>query len=246
MLALLAQTTFGAQAQCALDRIDEWGESRYVFDGDTLRLDDGRRVRLLGIDAPETAHEGRAAEALGDAAKSALAELAPRGTRLGLRLEAERRDRYGRWLAHLVLGDGTNLQAELLRRGLATTLVIPPNEWAHECYAKVQSHARREKRGLWGLARFQPVDVETLPAGTRGYRIVRGRVQRIGVSSGNVWLNFDQRVALRIPRSALRNFPNLDIEALRGRHIEARGRLEPRKRRLRMTVRHPSALTILD
>lgn len=233
-------------ADCPADRHDDTAVSAHVFDGDTLRLADGRRLRLLGIDTPEMGRDGAPPEPYAEAATRMLAELAPPGTRLHLRVDRERADRYGRTLAHVFLGDGVNVQARLLAAGLATVLVVPPNEWLHECYARIEGEARVRRAGIWALPAYQPVAATSLARDARGFRIVTGRVQRVGESPGNLWLNLAPDVALRIPRSALVHFGTLDPRTLAGRRLEARGMLQRRKGELRITIRHPAALTVLD
>jgi len=211
-----------------------------------VRLADGWRVRLVGIDTPELAHKGRPAQPLANAARAMLVRLAPPGTRIGLRYAPQRRDHYGRTLAHLFLRDGTNLQARLLSAGLATTLTMPPNLWSVDCYAATENRARRARRGLWALAHYQPVAARSLAASARGYRIVRGRVQRIGRSRRNLWLNLARHMALRIPRTDLAYFRGLSLRRLRGRKVEARGFVQRRHGESRITLRHPVQLTVLD
>ncbi len=163
-----------------------------------------------------------------------------------LRLDAERHDRYGRLLAHVFLTDGANVQAELLMAGLAMTLVVPPNEWNHRCYDSLEDAARREGRGIWRLERFRPVAAEQLSGRFRGFRIVRGRVLRVGEGRKNLWLNLAPRVAIRIPKDDLAYFSALPPRSLLNRRVEVRGYVERRRGELRITVRHPAAIEILD
>lgn len=252
MLALLVAALLascaarGDGALCAADRSDERVVSAQVFDGDTLRLEDGRIVRLLGINTPEAGRDDRPSEPLAEEASALLAGLAGPGTRLVLRLDEERFDRYGRTLAHVFGDNGGNVQVQLLEAGYATTLVVPPNEWAADCYAAVEAHARARRRGLWGLEGYQPIAAEDLPESARGFRLVTGQVQRVGESRGNVWLNLAARFAVRIPRDDLVYFGALDPRTLAGRRLEVRGWIYQRRGELRITVRHPAALRLMD
>jgi micrococcal nuclease len=231
---------------CAADRVDQRVVSAHVFDGDTLALEDGRTVRLLGINTPEMGRGGEPSEPVAEDAKALLARLAGPGTALRLRLDEERFDRYGRTLAHVFGDDGDNLQARLLEAGYATTLVVPPNQWSVDCYAAVETRAREERLGIWRLARYQPTPAEDLPLSARGFRLVTGRVQRVGESRGNLWLNLSRHVAIRIPRDDLVYFGDLDPRRLAGHNLEARGWIQKRRGELRITVRHPAALKVLE
>lgn len=119
-----------------------------VRDGDTVVLDTGQRVRLLGIDAPELEREGQPADFLAHKAKRVLTDLA-RGKRVRLEYDKVRYDRYGRILAYLFLEEGTNLSQELVRQGLARVYTIPPNLRFREELLAVQREAIQARRGIW-------------------------------------------------------------------------------------------------
>ncbi len=119
-----------------------------VIDGDTLELDGGARVRLLGIDAPEMARDGRPAEFLALESKAALADLT-RGQKLRLEYDQLRYDQYGRLLAYLFLPDRTMVNAEMVRRGLARVYFHPPNVRYQEALLQAQRQAMEARRGLW-------------------------------------------------------------------------------------------------
>ena len=245
-LLLSPSSVLGDDPTCPADRSNERVVSAQIFDGDTLALADGRRVRLLGINTPEIGHDGEPSEAYSEDAKALLARLAGPGTSLHLRLDTERFDRYGRLLAHVFAADGSNLQARLLDAGYAATLVVPPNEWSVDCYATVEARAREARVGIWGLEEYQAIPAETLPDSARGFRLVKGRVQRIGESRANLWLNLSRHMAVRIPKVDLPYFDNFDPRRLAGRRLEVRGWIHKRRGELRITVRHPAALTLLD
>jgi endonuclease YncB( thermonuclease family) len=128
----------------------------HVHDGDSVRLADGRALRLIGIDTPELARDGRPDEPLARAARDRLRELLrDSGMRLELRFDREREDHYGRLLAHAYLPDGRSIAAELLAEGLATQLVVPPNEASWTCFRQAERVARRARLGLWALPGYQ-------------------------------------------------------------------------------------------
>jgi micrococcal nuclease len=127
-----------------------------VVDGDTLAMADGERVRLIGVDTPETKKPGAPVECFGKKA-SAFTERLVEGRRVRLERDAEARDRFGRLLRYVVrLPDGLDVNAELLRRGYATTLTIPPNVRHADRYVRLQREARRAGRGLWSACGGTP------------------------------------------------------------------------------------------
>ena len=133
-----------------------------VIDGDTLVLRGGQRLRLIGIDAPEMPHDGRGPEPYAREARAALVDLSSgpdtnKDRVVGVQYGQSPRDRYGRGLAHLFLTNGDNVQASLLRRGLATSLFLPPNGEYLDCYAAAETEARAARRGIWSQAGFHPI-----------------------------------------------------------------------------------------
>lgn len=122
----------------------------WVVDGDTLRVESGRFVRLIGVDAPE-ATPGRLVECFGLEASAFLAALLPPGTGLRLVAGAEAEDRFGRALAHVYrMADGVFVNALLVQGGLArATAVEPATAHAGEL-SELERGARRARAGLWG------------------------------------------------------------------------------------------------
>ena len=128
---------------------------RSITDGDTLVCEDGTRVRLLLIDTPEM-DQGE----FGRRARRALLELAPPGSRLGMELDVETTDRYGRTLAYLYDQEGRFVNEAMVRRGFAVTLTYPPNVKHVERMKRALEEAREARVGLWSTPAFDclPVD----------------------------------------------------------------------------------------
>lgn len=134
-------------------------------DGDTVRVamaSGSVRVRLIGIDAPETSVGDRAARqgtqfgkdtativALGRQARAAAERLAPFGTTVRVETDVAIYDRFGRFLAYLWLSDGRMLNEELVRGGWAFVLTVPPNVRYADRFVRAQREAREAGRGLW-------------------------------------------------------------------------------------------------
>ncbi len=124
----------------------------HAVDGDTIvaRLDDGRveKIRLLGADTPEVVDPRKPVQCYGPEA-SAFTKSRLDGRRVLLELDAEARDKYGRLLAYVIV-DGRRFDDELLERGYARLLVIPPNGAHARAMLREELAARAARRGLWG------------------------------------------------------------------------------------------------
>jgi micrococcal nuclease len=151
---LLIALVLAAVAVAGGERVlggEEPGEAvvERVVDGDTIVLRGGERVRYIGVDTPESVKPGSPVECFAKAASRANARLVE-GERVRLAYDAERRDRYGRTLAYVHRRrDGLFVNAELVRRGYATTLTIPPNVRHAAELRRLARGARRAGLGLW-------------------------------------------------------------------------------------------------
>lgn len=121
-----------------------------VSDGDTMVLADGTRVRLIGIDTPETQHPEFGDECYGEAATRFVRTLLEPSDRVRLVLDVERRDQYDRLLAYVYRArDGLFVNATIVRRGYAYVSTIPPNVAHAEQFRRLAAKARKAERGLW-------------------------------------------------------------------------------------------------
>jgi micrococcal nuclease len=125
-----------------------------VIDGDTVDVRvAGRteRVRLLGIDTPESVDPDRPVECHGPEAAALTSELLPPGTAVVLERDEEARDRYGRLLAYVFrTADGLFVNEAIVAAGEAETLSIAPNDAYAGRLAAAAAAARAAGAGLWG------------------------------------------------------------------------------------------------
>jgi len=132
-----------------------------AVDGDTLVLEDGERVRLIGIDTPEmhesnklyrdasrSRQDATTIQKLGRLSYEFTKQLVE-GKRVSLEFDVERHDRYGRLLAYVYLKDGTFVNARIVQEGYASLLTYPPNVKYSDLFAKLYREARENRRGLW-------------------------------------------------------------------------------------------------
>jgi endonuclease YncB( thermonuclease family) len=219
---------FPALAFCPLPDQPQQVAVRNVVDGDTVRLVDGRSVRLIGINAPEIGRKGRTSEPYAEAAKRRLQALVKASDgRVGLVPGREPKDKYGRTLAHLYGRSGNNLEAQLLSEGLGYRVAIAPNVSLSSCQQQAEQQARKAAAGLW---RQSPV----LRAGDirqSGFAVISGKITSIERNRGGTWLELDDSVVLQVPARLQRDFPASFFANLKGRQVEARGWVLDRSRK---------------
>ncbi len=233
------------QAQeCLPFQADEWVSVAYVYDGDTVKLKDGRKLRFIGINTPEIGYDGESSEPFAKQARQALIDLLVGNKRLALRYGQQRKDRYGRLLAHVFLADQRNVQSELLRQGLAAAVAVGGNLANIDCYLVAEQQAGAD--GIWSLPRFQGLATKSLSAATEGFQVIQGKVIRVGESRKSFWLNFAGKVAARIDKRDLAVFKNrLELSQLQGKTIKLRGWLYQYKGQTQLRVYHPAVIQVL-
>lgn len=152
MLLLLVALVVPAAAQPALE-----GLVVRIVDGDTIHVRLGERiekVRYIGVNTPEIHHPSKGQEPGGREAAVVNRELV-NGRRVRLELDAQARDRHGRLLAYVWVEE-TMVNAELLRRGFAQVMTVPPNVRHQSLFLRLQREARAAGRGLWSDAAPTP------------------------------------------------------------------------------------------
>ena len=231
-LALAAIVTLAVvQASAAPCAFELQGEGRVsaVTDARSFRLEDGRDIRLGGIEPAfrsETAAERQ---------RALTTILAGRDVRLGG--EDDTPDRYGRQTAFVwLLPDETLVQRELLARGEA---IVSADVSDKECAAALlaaEAGAREAKRGSWADASViknteSPGDIL---AGIGRFALVEGKVLSVRQAGATTYLNFGRNwtrdFAVTIPRRALANLAaaGLEPKALEYKRIRVRGVVEAR------------------
>ncbi len=218
--------------------------------GDRLVLDDGREVRLVGLDLPVLgAGPAWVPPRFAEAAQAALRDLAE-GRRVELRFDRNPADRYGRLLAHVVRDDGLWLQQDLLRRGFARVHGMSDNRAALPAMLAAEARARASHKGIWAKSGYAPRRAETASSYLGSFQIFEGKIVDGARVQSQVFLNFgadrDRDLTLRIGGPALVLFRSegRDPLAYVGRPLRVRGWLRPRGRPL-IDIAHPDEIEIL-
>jgi micrococcal nuclease len=128
-----------------------WFTVTRVVDGDTVIVEFIGRVRLIGVDTPESVDRRKAVELFAREAASFTKQLCE-GKRVRLEFERRRRDGYDRTLAYVFLEDGTLVNGEIIRQGYGFAYTRFPFRYLDR-FRSLEREAREAKRGLWADAR---------------------------------------------------------------------------------------------
>ncbi|WP_085683986.1 MULTISPECIES: thermonuclease family protein [unclassified Pseudomonas] len=217
-----------AQAFCPAPSGLDSATVQRVVDGDTLRLSDGRNVRMIGLNTPELGKQGRSDEPFAVAARKRLEALvAESDGRVGLQLGAQSKDHYGRTLAHVFSAKGGNLEAQMLADGLGFQVAVAPNVDLVDCQQAAERRARQAGLGLW--KRSPVLKAEQIERS--GFALVSGRVSKVQRNRGGIWIELQDKLVLRVAPNLLDRFDGASLQALKGKQIEARGWVVDRSRR---------------
>ncbi|NOT85717.1 MAG: nuclease [Methylococcaceae bacterium] len=213
-----------------------------VVDGDTVLLDDGTKVRLLGINTPELANRHQSAEAGGKRAKQWLTEQL-QGETVRLETDVEKTDKYGRTLAHLFTDADVHVNAQLVRLGLAAVSLYPPNLKYADSLIAAEAVAEKQRLGLWNDAAYALKPLGQLnPDNQQGWQRITGVVKNLRQSRQYYYLEFSGNFNARIHRSNAHLFP--DFSTYVGQAVEVRGWINRQQGQLSMLIRHPDALRL--
>jgi len=186
-----------------------WVQVASVFDGDTFRTRRGEKVRLLGINTPEIAHGSQAAQAYGVQAKRRLTALIF-GKSVQLRMDKEKRDKYGRTLAQVYLRNGRWINDVMVQEGLAHVYTFAPNFYWADRLLKSEAIARRDMQGMWKSTRWRILDAADISNRHVGqFHLVRGYV-----SAAQRWRFKLAKLSISVPRKSRQWFTPADLPQL--------------------------------
>ncbi|MEZ5924046.1 MAG: thermonuclease family protein [Hyphomicrobiaceae bacterium] len=229
-----------------------------VIDGQTIRLDDGREVRLAGVLAPEPP-PGLAEEAIWVAAeesRKALQSLVM-GKSVRIATAGQNKDRYGRQIAHVFLivgGDDTWVEERQVADG---HLRVASSTTSRGCVAELlaaEDRARRAKRGLWVNAAYQIRDAakaHELADFVQSFEIAEGRVRAVSERKRRVYLDFgddwSKDLTAIVSGRDRKRFAaaGVDLLALKGAKVRLRGWVERWNGPL-INLTHPEQIEVLD
>ncbi len=228
------------------------GSVSSIVDGDTLVLDDGREIRLVGVQAPKLplGRPNFKKWPLADESKALLETLAT-GKTLALSYGGRRIDRYHRLLAHLHDTHGLWLQGELLRRGMARVYSFADNRANVAEMLVFEREARTARRGIWRHPFYYTRNAAELSSDTTGFQIVEGTVHAVATVRKRTYVNFgaDWRTdfTISIGAKAQRLFEEAQFhpKGLEGKRIRVRGWVKSYNGPM-IEATHPEQIEILE
>lgn len=218
------------------------GRVSAVVDGQTIRLEQDREVRLLGIDIPPGGDE-KVVAALKTLVEGREVRLIETGPHL---------DRWWRLAAQVVRAeDGLWLQGQVVRDGLVRVTGDADHRMLVTELLRLEDQARQARRGIWADKNFQPRRAEAMPRATGAFEVVEGRVLAAAIVGGRGYLNFgedrnrDFTVAAEPEVLRLFTKSGIDWRRYQGREIRVRGHVDffagPR-----IDVAYPEQIEMMD
>jgi endonuclease YncB( thermonuclease family) len=255
-LIACALTLIAAQAADTACRLESLGAGIVVsvIDGRSFLLDDGREVRLAGLQVPLPARAGDKDDIAGRAAKAALESLLA-GQAVTLKAPKSASDRYGRMVAYaFVSGAESPVQHSLLLQGHAFVAARPDHRACHAELLAREKVARDAKLGLWAdpVYAMRRAESGTALLAARGqFAVIEGKVFSVRESGGTIYVNFGRRwsqsLTLTIRKRDARQFAAAGIEPkkLEGRLVRVRGHIEERGG-ARLEALHPEQIELAE
>ena len=121
-----------------------------VIDGDTFTISNGKRIRMLEVDTPESVNPDKSKNTpFGKEASKYTKKRLKKGTLVKLTHAVEKQDKYGRELCYVYLPDGTFYNRELIKKGYAKVLTIGENNLHEKEFRKLENKAKKERLGMW-------------------------------------------------------------------------------------------------
>lgn len=218
---------------------------KWVYDGDTLLLNDKRKVRLIGINAPEVAHHKKKGQPYGREATEKLRQLL-KAAKYKVRLEIgeQEKDRYKRTLAHVFLPDGTDLSLWMLQNGLATLMTFPPNTRYITVYRKAERLAQKKKLNIWQQIRYQVLKPRQLKRAYRGYVRLKSNIKHIKITKKTIFLELDKKIFIKISKHSIHYFTHYDPQKLLHHDVIVSGFLQKSGGKRIIRVHHPMQLEL--
>ncbi len=223
-----------------------------VIDGDTVKLENGKNLRYIGLDTPEVRIKkgGRFIYNPQPFAIDAkrLNQKLVENKYVRIEFDVEKKDIYGRLLGYCFLGN-TFVNAKLIEEGFAVTYTIPPNVKYVDTFVALQRAARKDKKGMWGV--YETVSAEEAPQYVNQIRTVRGKINNSRQTKKFIALSFATQgkgiVRIIIFNNSSGDFYKKGIDPLKfyiGKTVEVSARIRQYNKYTEIIASSPDEITL--
>ncbi|WP_205737862.1 thermonuclease family protein [Granulosicoccus antarcticus] len=218
-----------------------------VTDGDTVVLDDQRRVRLIGLNTLELNSPDKQDRLMAQHAKEALENFLE-NTQALIISGKDAHDRYGRLLAHLRRADGQDAAQTLIATGMGLAVAVGRNTRCADTLHTLELQARDAGLGIWQSPGSWQLNSSPLTGRERGFHVATGHVQEIQGHKGKTKLILDNGLQVKLgslwPKSG--ELAASELSKLIGQEIQVRGWLGTSAGKQSLTLNHPSNLELTN
>ena len=225
------------------------GKAQHIISGDSFILEDGRRIRLTGMDAPRMAIGDAVAQPLSATAKHLLHDLIAEQE---LSFVAASPDRFGRLRAHVLVGSEKKwLQGEMLKRGMGRVRIWSDDDNRITKMLAIEEQSRNKKTGIWARGFYAIRTPQTVTSSRGSFQIVEGEIVDAASTRKMNYLNFgaDWRndFTAQATKKIARKFAKagINLSGLSGARVRVRGLIKS-SNGPSLWLNHVSQLQILD
>ncbi len=242
---------------CQPKNIKLWVTATFATAGDAVIIQN-KKFKLIGVNSPQLEKKRKfntTGQPLAKQSQTKLNQLlANHDLLVGVEYDTQKVDDFDRGLVHLFVkekGKIINLNKLMLESGYALAKSEHNNNLHQICYYQAEKKARNAKIALWGLEAKNPqlqypIAISSeISTADDGYRIYTGKILTVSKSSRNYILNMDT-TGIRVPKKYWGNFNYAQLEALKGKTIEARGYGFLYKGAMFVRIQSPNAINLLN
>jgi len=217
---------------------DKTEQVKLINDGDTITLENGKRVRFIGMNTPEMNYSDKnKSEPYAVKAKALVQRYIKVGDKVHLVFDKTKYDKYGRILAYVYSKTGRHLNLLLLQSGLAKQWVVGKNDRFWKCFQTAEKTARLGRKGLW--SDFSPLKARQLDSSNKGYQYVHGQISKVIKYKSGLMLFLDRKLKVWISASRLKKFTKNNISFHQNARLLLSGKVTFSGKKPKMILYHP-------
>jgi len=211
---------------------------KLINDGDTITLENGQRVRFIGMNTPEMNYsDKRKSEPYAVKAKALVQRYIKVGDKVHLVFDKTKYDKYGRILAYVYSKTGHFLNLLQLQSGLAKQWVVGKNDRLWQCFQAAEKKARLGRKELW--SDFSPLKARQLNRSNKGYQYVQGKISNVIKSKSGLIFFLDRKLKVLVSAARLKKFTENNISFHRNSRLILRGKITFSGKNPKMILYHP-------